>query len=282
LPVGIEQDLSWYTDPQTGETRAIVSHGKPFDGEEPVLKQHFFERVRPIVERELAEGDPGKWPVLIVHFDFKSSEREHLQEIWSVLDEYSHWLTTAKKTADITDMQPLNLKPVMALTESSDEHKRVFYDELPVGATMLIFGAASRKGVRSEGRTRQEVSRLMAAMTPEEIVSQPANNYRRWWNNSWYLVEEGGAPRAGDWTEKDEARLRSLVEHAHRLGYLIRFYTLNGVRREENQGWSNGYNFGSLEAVRERWEAATRLGVDLIATDQYESLAETIAGQGKR
>jgi hypothetical protein len=35
-------------------------------------------------------------------------------------------------------------------------------------------------------------------------------------------------------------------------------------------GWSPGYNFRSLDAVRIRWRAAIAAGVDFIATDQYE------------
>jgi hypothetical protein len=64
-----------------------------------------------------------------------------------------------------------------------------------------------------------------------------------------------------------------LVDHAHRLGFWIRFYTLDGFTAAENRGWDDGYNFGSAEAAAARWRAAVNAGVDLIATDQYEDLA---------
>jgi len=96
--------------------------------------------------------------------------------------------------------------------------------------------------------------------------------YRRWWNNSWFEVEEGGQHEAGDWTAADDARLKALVDHAHKLGYWIRFYTLDGFAPGQDQGWGNGYNFGSREAVMLRWQAAQRAGVNLIASDQYEEL----------
>jgi hypothetical protein len=38
-------------------------------------------------------------------------------------------------------------------------------------------------------------------------------------------------------------------------------------------GWTPGYNFGTLNAVRIRWAAAVRAGVDFVATDQYEAFA---------
>lgn len=85
-------------------------------------------------------------------------------------------------------------------------------------------------------------------------------------------MEEGGQHEAGDWTAADDARLKALVDHAHKLGYWIRFYTLDGFAPGQDQGWGNGYNFGSREAVMLRWQAAQRAGVNLIASDQYEEL----------
>jgi hypothetical protein len=41
-----------------------------------------------------------------------------------------------------------------------------------------------------------------------------------------------------------------------------------------SRGWDQGYNFGSIEAARLRWRAALDAGVNLIATDQYEDLAD--------
>ena len=85
-------------------------------------------------------------------------------------------------------------------------------------------------------------------------------------------MEEGGQHEAGAWTPADEARLKALVDRAHKLGYWIRFYTLDGFGAGQDQGWGNSYNFGSREAVMLRWKAAQRAGVNLIATDQYEDL----------
>src|SRR5215472_8545276 len=54
FPVSIEQDLAWYVDPVTGKGRVVVSHTDKVTGGEPELRQYFFERVRPIVEKALA------------------------------------------------------------------------------------------------------------------------------------------------------------------------------------------------------------------------------------
>ena len=114
---------------------------------------------------------------------------------------------------------------------------------------------------------------LQATLPPAQLLAEAPTNYRRWWNNSWYTVEEGGQHKAGDWTPEDDRRLRALVDHAHKLGYWIRFYTIDGFAQGEDQGWGNSYNFGSREAAVARWKAAIAAGVNLIATDQYEDLA---------
>jgi hypothetical protein len=62
------------------------------------------------------------------------------------------------------------------------------------------------------------------------------------------------------------------VDRAHGLGYWIRFYTLDGFRSTDDQGWGASYNFGSRARVEARWKAAIEAGVDLIASDQYEAL----------
>jgi hypothetical protein len=62
------------------------------------------------------------------------------------------------------------------------------------------------------------------------------------------------------------------VDRAHKLGYWIRFYTLDGFTPAESKGWDQNYNFGARDAVLLRWKAALAAGVDLIATDQYEAL----------
>jgi hypothetical protein len=61
-PLAIEQDLGWNTDEKTGRSWSVVTHGEPMSGEEPVMEKYFFERVRPIVENSLKDGDHADWP----------------------------------------------------------------------------------------------------------------------------------------------------------------------------------------------------------------------------
>ncbi len=274
LPVSIEVDLAWRVEP--GRSRSVVSHETKTTGEEPGLEEYFFERVRPIVEQALAKGDRRQWPILYLHFDFKSNEREHLAYVSRILAKYSAWLSSSLRVADESQVQPILAKPILAMTETDEMQKRVFHDEVPLGQPFYVFGSAPGENYVPKDATRERQLARMVSAPPAEMLVTPAGNYRRWWNNSWAVVEEGGAAHAGEWTKPDRTRLKALVDRAHALGYLIRFYTLNGHAVKDDEGWSASYNFGSLRAVRERWQAAYEAGVDFIATDQYEGLARAL------
>ncbi len=243
-PLAIEQDLVWF------DGRSLVAHEHP-TGREPTMREYFFERIRPLVESALREQRRETWPIVTLNLDFKSEEPEHLAAVWRLLAEYRGWLTRARRVDDIGDVQPLTVGPVLVLTGESDAQRRAFHDVVPVGESLLAFGAVHAGGRRT--------------------------NYHRWSNNPWRVVEPAGQSHAGAWTPAAEARLRALVRAAHDAGLWIRFYTLNGHDpADESGGWSPGYNFGSEAAARDRWRAAIRAGADFIAVDQYELFAATL------
>ena len=264
LPVVIEQDLIWYRRKTTGKAWSIVAHGEPFSSREPTLRDHFFERVRPIVEKTLAENRKDRWPVLVLHLEWVTGEPEHVAAIWALLGEYQTWLCSAKRVADEKQVMPIDPGPILVLTQGGRTHQKIFHDDVPVGGKLLAF---------ADARTR----RSGIDVSPEKIVTEPATNFRRWWNNAWAVVERGGQRNAGDWTDDDTKRLRSLVDHAHAMGLWIRFYTLNGHGFRGLTGWDKDYNFGSLDKAKKRWRAAIDAGVDFVATDQYEDFAAFLA-----
>ena len=268
FPVSIEQDLAWYSG------RVVVTHSPKTNGSEPLLKTYFFERVRPIVEKALADNDKTHWPLIVLHFDFKDNQAPLLHAVWELLGEYESWLTTARRTPDIREAAPFDVKPILVITEDSDAQQQVFFDQVPVGSRLRLFGSAHTNFPRTQNRA--EIEHLAATLPAEQLLTERANNYRRWWNNSWHEVEEGGQTRAGAWTAAKTARLRALVNRAHDLGLWVRFYTLDGFGAKIDEGWSAGYNFGSEAAARVRWQAAIDARVDMVATDQYESLAELL------
>lgn len=260
-PLAIEQDLYWYRDPKTGKSQSLVAHGAPMSGREPTMEHYFFDRVRPVVEHALKEGNHGDWPLITLNLDFKTEEPAHLQAVWALLSKYKDWITTAPRTSDPNKPQPLTMRPILVLTGESDAQQAVFYDQVPVGDRLLVFGAA-------------HTNNKLPMAAAEVLEPVPATNYRRWWNNPWDVVEAGGQTRAGAWTPADDERLHLLVSHAHHHGLWIRFYTLDGATEKEEScnGWFHSYNFGSLAAAEARWRAAQHAGVDYIASDQYEAL----------
>jgi hypothetical protein len=280
FPVGIEQDMAWYVDPATGKGRAVVTHSAKTNAADPELRQYFFEHVRPIIEKALTENNRAQWPLIILHFDFKDNQAPLLHAVWDLLGQYQDWITTAPKGKDPQKLADLDVKPLLVLTEDSDAQEEVFFNQVPVGAKLRLFGSAHTSNLST--KNKQEWNHLAATLPPDHLLTERPTNYRRWWNNSWYEVEEGGQPRAGDWTATDDARLRALVDYAHKQGFWIRFYTLDGFNSQvgEEKGWFKGYNFGSEDAARIRWKAAVDAGVNMIASDQYEDLSAVVPKPG--
>jgi hypothetical protein len=268
-PLAIEQDLAWHTDEKTGRSWSVVTHGDPTYGVEPTMEKYFFERVRPIVEKALKEGNHGNWPIITLNLDFKDDKPEHLAAVLELLRKYQPWLSTAEKGADAEAVEPLEVKPILVLTGEADAQQTVFYDQLQTGERVLLFGS-----IHTEDKD--------PAAAPEVMDPTKATNYRRWWNNPWKVVEAGGQPNAGEWTAAKMNRLRSLVERAHENGLWIRFYTLDGATKAQLScnGWFHDYNFGSLAAARIRWRAAMAAHVDYVASDQYELLGQEILRSG--
>jgi hypothetical protein len=266
VPLAIEQDLVWFCEPPA-PCRSVLRHNPPFTGQEPTLRAYFFERIRPIVERALADGDRHDWPLITLNLDFKSDEPEHHAAVWALLGEYEAWLTTAARTASVDDVAALEVRPVLVFAGAADAQQISFHDSVPAGGRLRLFGAAVSEiiGGDSDGAR---------AAPAGDVFPGRRTNYRRWSNHPWSVVEAGGPSEAGDWTREDTARLSAIVRRAHDAGLWIRFYTLNGLGPAElSGGWAPSYNFGSLEAVELRWRAAIEAGVDFIATDQYETFA---------
>src|SRR3984957_18586869 len=157
-PLAIEQDLAWHTDPKTGRSWSVVTHGQATDGTGPARDESFFKRARPLVEKALKDAHPGDWPLITLNLDFKDNQPEHLAAVLALLRKYQPWLTTSVKAAREEDVQPLDVKPILVLTGEADAQQTVFYDQLPTGARVLLFGA-----IHTEGKEASAAPEVMDA-----------------------------------------------------------------------------------------------------------------------
>jgi hypothetical protein len=176
-------------------------------------------------------------------------------------------LTTAPRTSTPDVTAPLSVGPLLVLSGASAAQRARFHDAVPVGQRLRAFGAIP--AAAAPGANADEREANLSRMPAEQLIAPKASNYARWVNFPWLVVESGGQRRAGDWDRADAARLDALVKRAHTLNLWIRFYTLDGFL-DDGDGLTKSYDFGSDVAVKLRWRAAIRAGVDFIATDHYE------------
>lgn len=244
-PLAIEIDVMWHINKETGTGRLVVAHNEPLTGKEPTLQDYFFERIRLIVEKALTSGDQTDWPLITLNInDIRSRHIDAYETLKTLTDTYAPWLCSAVKGNDNSVIMPMDVKPVLVLTNGNRYAEKCFHEDIREGEALRLFGAGN--------------------------PNTAADNFRRWINYSWRAVEPEGQPNATAWNQEKKARLQQLVENAHEQGYWIRFYSLNGhpITATARLGLSPGYNFGSFEKVQTRWEAAVNAGVDFIATDQ--------------
>ena len=274
-PVAIEQDLAWI------DGRSLMIHGaRNVGNDDPSLDSYFFPAIKPIMEKALKEGNKRQWPLVTLYLDIKNDPVEHLEAISKTLDQYDAWITTAVKPSSDTRQAPLDVKPLMILVEDkeNDIKQEFFYDRVPVGGKIRVFGTATKPGPPAQPKLSKDAATdFMSTLSPEQIFTEKASTYRRWIGLDWAIFEKGGQGKAGDWTPEKDARLREFVNYGHRMGYLVSVYCLDGYTEAENQGWDKDYNFGSKEAVEPRWKAAIHARPDFISTDQYEDVSKLIA-----
>ncbi len=272
-PFVIEEDLAWV------DGHSLICHGaKNSTPGDPTLESYLMPKLKPIMEKALREGNKGNWPLVTLYLDIKNDPPEHLAYINQVLDRYNAWLSTAVKTDDLAKQSPLKAGPLMVLVEdkTNDIKQRFFYDDVPVGGNIRVFGSYTKLIENPDHLPKQQFIDSLSAVPIDTVTRQRADNYHRWWGVDWAYVEKGGEEHHGEWQGSQEDRLRNIVEYGHNLGYLMGVYCLDGFTAAENQGWEDEYNFGSLETAKVRWQAARAQGVDFISTDQYEALADVL------
>jgi len=274
VPFVVEEDLAWV------DGKSLLVHGPKAAGQDdPTLESYFFPKIRPVIEKALKENKRQTWPVVTLYLDIKNDPVEHLEEVSRVLDRYNDWFSTAVKTADIAKQSPLDVRPMLVLVEdkqNDNNKKEVFYDRVPVGGKIRVFGSATKFDDNPKKLSRAEKNAAMPSIPVEQLLNAKADNYHRWFGTDWAFIELCGK-QSKSWSPEAETRLKRFVSYGHSQGYLVSLYAVNGFSDSENQGWTNEFNFGSRAEAEVRWKAAAAAKADFIATDQYETLAAALA-----
>jgi len=241
----IEIDLGW----DEANRRLIVGHdatprpGTAYPGLEaylvPALEAHWRTR--------RADGAPT-----ILTVDWKTEHPAAVERFKAFLDDHPDWFSSAPK-ADESPLTPRRLTVCLSGSDRAKDH----YDSLvPAGGVYRAF--------------RDTVFGAGVAARPEvaDYAPTPATAYQRFLAFHWGHVERGGPALAGEWTDADAARLEALLAHAHRRGFRVRFYTLNG----HTGPLSGPYRFANDASAAVRWHAVVSSGADWVATDEYAEI----------
>ena len=163
-PVSIEQDLAWYVDPATGKGRVVVRILRTSRARSLRSKIISSSRFAPSLKKLIAENKRSQWPVIVLHFDFKDNQAPLLQAVWQVLGEHQDWLSTAVKTNDPATLSPIDRKPILVVTEESDEQQKVFYDDPPLESACVYL--AQRTSIHAQRHAERTTHALAGHVTP--------------------------------------------------------------------------------------------------------------------
>ena len=189
------------------------------------MRDYFFERIRPLMEGALKEGDHGNWPLVTLNLDLSQMNPPIMRQVWKLLKQYEPWICSAERSSDKQMVMPLRIRPLLVLTGEADSQERDFYESCPWAAACLCLEQSTRRK-----KTRCHRSRLWSR-SPRITTGAGRTIPGLLWNVGDRERQDPGRPQ-------DEVRLRQLVSRAHELGLWIRFYTLNGLRdRDLRRKW---------------------------------------------
>jgi hypothetical protein len=243
----IEIDLGW--DDAAGQLiighdatpRPGIAYPRPETSLIPALESH-FNRPRP-------DGAPT-----ILTIDWKTSKPEAVRQFKGLLDAHPDWFSSAPKTSD----SPLTTRRLTVCFSGSEAAKNAYDALIPEGGTYRAF------------RDRVLSSRYEADI--EAYIPGPSTAYHRFLAFPWGAIERGGPASAGEWSRTEADRLGGLMTLAHRRGFRVRFYSLNG----HSGALGSGYRFVDDEAAKVRWVAAAAAGVDWVAGDEYREMVAAL------
>jgi hypothetical protein len=191
----------------------------------------------------------------VLTIDWKTGRPEAVLQFKELLlDAHADWFSSAPKAAD----SPLTTRRLTVCFSGSEAAKNAYDALIPAGGTYRAF----RDRVVS-GTYKVEV----AAYVPGNSTA-----YLRFLAFHWGAIERGGPASAGEWTRAEMDRLSTLIALAHRRGFRVRLYSLNGHSGPPG----SSYRFADDDTARVRWLAAAAAGVDWVAGDEYKEMVDAL------
>jgi hypothetical protein len=247
----IEIDLGW----DDSAKQLIVGHdASPRPG---IAYPRLEASLLPALEA-LAKGPRPGGPPTVLTIDWKTEKPEAVRQFKDLLDRHADWFSSAPKSPE----SPLTARRLTVCFSGSEAAKDAYDALVPRGGTYRAF--------------RDRVFGAGARYEPDVSSYVPGTStaYHRFLAFHWGAIEQGGPAAAGDWTKAEADRLVALVTLAHRRGFQVRFYCLNG----HTGALGGSYRFPDDESARVRWLAAAAAGVDWIAGDEYREMVAALGG----
>ena len=264
--MAIEQDLAWVCLPPQS-CRSVIAHEEPYTGDEPTLRDYFFERIRPVVERALASANRREWPLIVLNLDFKTNEPEHHAAVWTLLGEYEAWLTTAARTARSDEIARLDVRPVLVLTGEPDAQQAAFHDRVPVGGRLRVIRRGRDVTSGRDARQCRCASGRCLARPPHELsplVEQPVVCRRNGRATAGGRVDgrgRGAAAPARDACARRWPVDSFLYTQRHSPGRALAWLGIPGTTSGRGRLWSSGGAPRSMRAST----SSRRIGTEAFA-----------------
>ena len=204
----------------------------------------------------LAKAPRPDGATTVLTIDWKTDRPEAVRQFKDLLDGHPGWFSSAPKSA----VSPLTTRRLTVCFSGSEAAKDAYDASIPPGGTYRAF--------------RDRVFGAGAVYEPEvsAYVPESSTAYHRFLAFHWGAIERGGPAGAGEWMRAEADRLGALVTLAHRRGFQVRVYCLNG----HSGAVGSSYRFPDDEAARVRWVAAASIGVDWVAGDEYREMVAAL------
>jgi hypothetical protein len=248
----IEIDLGW----DAARRVVIVGHdAAPRSGTAyPEFETYLVPALERHWETPRADGAPS-----VLTLDWKTAEPDAVRAVKAFLDARPDWFSSAPRA----EVSPLSTRRLTVCFTGSDAAKAAYDAMVAPGEPYRAF----RDAVYGAGGK---------ALDDVDAYGPPrATAYHRFLTFHWGHVEPGAPARAGAWEPAEAARLKALMAGAHRRGFRVRIYCVNG---RTGPPILSPYRFADASAAAIRWRAAADAGVDWVATDEVDAAAAALRG----